>query len=195
MAKRQRFHIDLPEGDLWLTGNTVSEAFLNGFERYQKITQMPAEPSIPPSPSFREVFEQYQSIFWKKLRASTRTNYQHQANKRILPVFGHISIAEITVADIQSLYNRMEAEGLKRSTIDMVKKIMNPVMEYALKLGMIGKNPFHAKKLKICRSFVRRCLIFLNRNVFSLSCLPIPVNVAGKYAVSSGRTLTMPANS
>ena len=60
MAKRQRFHIDLPEGDLWLTGNTVSEAFLNGFERYQKITQMPAEPSIPPSPPFREVFEQYQ---------------------------------------------------------------------------------------------------------------------------------------
>ncbi|MBP3647885.1 MAG: site-specific integrase [Clostridia bacterium] len=146
MAKRQRFHIDLPEGDLWFTGNTVSEAFLNGFERYQRITQMPAEPSIPPSPPFREVFEQYQSIFWKKLRASTRTNYQHQANKRILPAFGHISIAEITVADIQ-LCNRMEAEGLKRSTIDMVKKIMNPVMEYTLELGMISKNPFHAKKL------------------------------------------------
>jgi len=147
MAKRQRFRIDLPEGELWLTGQTVSDAFLSGFERYERMRQQPDEAPLPPSPPFRKVFEQYQEIFWKKLRASTRTNYQHQANKHVLPAFGHISIAEITIADIQSLYNRMEAEGLKRSTIDMVKKIMNPVMEYALELGIISKNPFQAKKL------------------------------------------------
>ena len=144
MAKRHRFHVDAPEGDLWLTGNTVSEAFLNGFQRYQQMKELPA---AKPSPLFRDVFAEYQETFWKKLRASTRTNYQHQANKRILPVFGHIPIAQITVADIQTLYNRMEAEGLKRSTIDMMKKIMNPIMEYALELGIIQKNPFQAKKL------------------------------------------------
>ena len=83
----------------WFTGNTVSEAFLNGFEHYQRITQMSVEPS-PPSPPFREVLGQYQSIFWKKLRTSTRTNDQHQANKRILPAFSHILIA-----DIPSLYS------------------------------------------------------------------------------------------
>ena len=144
MAKRQRFHVDMPEGDLWLTGSTVSEAFLNGFQRYQQMRENPAAQASPP---FRDVFAKYQSTFWKKLRTSTRTNYQHQVNKHIMPVFGHIPIAEITVADIQTLYNRMEAEGLKRGTIDMVKKIMNPVMEYALELGLIQKNPFQAKKL------------------------------------------------
>ena len=81
MAKRQRFHVDVPEGDLWLTGNTVSEAFLNGFQRYQ---QMKESPAAKPSPLFRDVFAEYQETFWKKLRASTRTNYQHQANKRII---------------------------------------------------------------------------------------------------------------
>lgn len=94
MAKRQRFHVDMPGGDLWLTGSTVSEAFLNGFQRYQQMRENPAAKA---SPLFRDVFAEYQSTFWKKLRASTRTNYQHQVNKHIMPVFGHTPIAEITV--------------------------------------------------------------------------------------------------
>ncbi len=100
-------------------------------------------------PAFRTVFAEYQTGFWGKLRPNTVDTYLRSANNHILPRFGDVPIGDITTAEIQRMYDELDASGCSNETIKKVRNIMNPVFEYAIEKGIIVRNPFSSKLLTI----------------------------------------------
>ena len=75
MAKRQKFHVVLPTGEkAWLTGNTISEAFVNGLAKYGNGGMTRPEKCVP---TVREFIEStYKPAYFPTLKPKTAENYE-----------------------------------------------------------------------------------------------------------------------
>ena len=70
---KKKFKITLPNGEtLWLSGRTISEAFLDGWERYSSKTE-----SETTCISVKEFIETvYKPTFFPTLKPKTKYNYE-----------------------------------------------------------------------------------------------------------------------
>lgn len=88
---------------------------------------------------FKEVYDMWLSSYKQTVRESTFLNTERHTRLHILPSLGHLYIDKIDVKTAQKLVNKLVDElQIYKSVIKYASK----VMEYAINLEFIEKNPF-----------------------------------------------------
>ena len=155
MAKH-RFHVNLPNGEkVWLTGNTISEAFCSGLEKYAA----PAPPSKKKaSPTLRAYGEKWFRLYHQpKVKRNTANNTRILLEKHIFPALGKKRLEDVTFDDIQALYNSKAM--LSRSTNQKLQITLGAIFRNALEDGLIEKNiMLYSRYVMSKRRSVRECL-------------------------------------
>lgn len=155
MAKH-RFHVKLPNGEkVWLTGNTISEAFCSGFEKY-------AMPEPPPKkgkcPTLRSYGEKWFRLYHQpKVKRNTANNTRILLEKHIFPALGSRRMDELTFDDIQAFYNSKAM--LSRSTNQKLQIALGAIFRNALEDGLIEKNIMLSSRYVMSKHrSIRNCL-------------------------------------
>lgn len=114
------------------------EAYARIFEdRARSGGIVPAENLI-----FEEVVEEWKrSPAYTSLTRSSQDDYMDIMTRRIYPSLRGLKITAITPRHIQAIYARLEASGKAPKTIKRTHTVINSVMTYAYKSGMINENP------------------------------------------------------
>lgn len=77
---------------------------------------------------------------------ATATTYKRQLKNYIIPHFDGVAVEDITVDDVQRLFNGISGT---KATKDKVKMVLNMVLDMAVEDGLLKKNPLKSKRLKI----------------------------------------------
>ena len=80
------------------------------------------------------------------IEKATATTYKRQINRYLIPHFGAMAVEEISVDDVQRLFN--DIPGTK-ATKDKVKIVLNMILDAAVEDGLLERNPLKSKRLKI----------------------------------------------
>lgn len=143
MSKRQRFHIMLPGGEqIWITGNTISEAFANGLKKVGGGESKPLR--------ITQTFKNYAEEWWTlykllKLKHTTLRTYQNLLDKHILPHMGGMLLQEITTNSIQRFFN--ENAHMAQSTVRQMRILLHEICTAAVEDGYLTKDPTCSKRL------------------------------------------------
>ncbi len=78
-----------------------------------------------------------------RYRYSSRTIalYRQRLAQHILPALGHRPVAEVTLADVRRLVDRLSGAGLAPSTVSGTVGILSGLLRYAVKGGSLERNP------------------------------------------------------
>lgn len=87
---------------------------------------------------FGEMAEKWVKVVVKKIKSSTLKDYKSAMNTYILPQFGNTPISQITFLQIEDFMAKLTCTA-KRTNNVLVP--MRAVMHYALRAGIIEKNP------------------------------------------------------
>lgn len=99
------------------------------------------------SHNYREYALKWFETFSKpNIQTATATTYRRQLVLHILPYIGEKNIEEVTVADIQEIFNSIDGA---KTTKDKVKTVLNMIFEAAIDDKIIERNPIKSKQLKI----------------------------------------------
>lgn len=156
MAQKKRYKVSLPSGeDIWFAGYTVSEAFLDGWEKYTNMTTNAALP--PKCMTVKEFIEQkYKPAFFPTLKRTTKDNYEQYLKLNILPFLGDYPLNEVKVDTIQRFYNWMATASqrgrksdLNKNTIERIRGLTSRIFRVALEMGLISDTPFKNTLLRI----------------------------------------------
>ena len=153
MAKRQKFHIELPNGEkVWLTGSTISDAFTNGLDKYGNH----CTPQATHVPTVKEFVDQtYRPSFINGLAPTTIANYEQYLNLNILPFLGEMQMCNVTVATVQSFYNWMATasqhgrkKDLDDKSIERISGLASRIFRVAKEMKLITDTPFKKTLLR-----------------------------------------------
>lgn len=78
------------------------------------------------------------------VRQSTWDNYMIWITNHIIPVIGHVKLAQLTTDDVQRVYASMMDDGLSSASITKAHSIINGCLNKALTKGTILANPARA---------------------------------------------------
>lgn len=152
-STRQRFHITLPNGEkVWLTGNTVADAFSSGLQKYGAMFSKPKEESTPEFGTY--ALEWLHTYKKPKLRQTTYRSYESQLTKHIIPFFKGKPVGTVTTADIQSFFN--ERGHLSKSSARQMRIILHEIFTGAIEDGYCSKDPTQSKRLSLPEKVTER---------------------------------------
>lgn len=99
-------------------------------------------------PTFKKYSRMWLSLphEWKK---STFKNYTDNLEKHVYPVFGSSRLNEIKRKNLKLFFDQLLSQGLKRSTVSLVKAPISGVLSHAVDSELIEVNPL--ADLKISR--------------------------------------------
>ena len=130
---------------VWVTGNTEQEYA----ENLLKLVGSCSTEATVSKHIFREYANDWFEIFSKpNISDVTALTYERQLNNHIYPVLGKLFLEEITVADVQRVFNRM-GDDVKQETKNKVKIVLNQIFKMAYEDGLIQRNPMQSTTLKI----------------------------------------------
>jgi integrase len=147
MAKRYKFHVELQSGErIWLTGNTISEAFAHGLEKYSVLPPSQKKASVP---TVREFVENtYKPTYFNTLKPTTQENYHQFLKLNIYPFLGDMRLDEVNVTTIQNFSNWMSTaaahgrkKNLNKKSIQRVSGFLSRIFRVAQEMGIIQDNP------------------------------------------------------
>ena len=153
MSKAKRFRISLPDGEtLWLSGQTVTEAFMDGWKKYSALIEGNA-----PSITVRDFVETiYKPTFFPTLKPKTRYNYEKYLKLNIIPFLGDYPMNAVKVDTIQQFFNWMATAGergrkknLNKSSIERVRGLTSRIFRIAIEMGYLQDSPFKTTLLRI----------------------------------------------
>ncbi len=87
---------------------------------------------------FGEVAQQWIKIMLQKVKSSTLEDYRGSMNYYILPIFGNEPIKDIDFLDVEEFRSEMKCSNKRKNNVLVP---MRSVMKFALKAGLIEKNP------------------------------------------------------
>lgn len=96
-------------------------------------------------------FEDY-ALNWFKVYAKpniatvTAVTYQRQLSLYLIPAFEGMNIEDITIDDVQQLFNSMDTA---KATKDKVRIVLNQIFNAAVEDEFISRNPVQSNRLKI----------------------------------------------
>lgn len=135
MAKKIRRPYIINGAQCWISGNTEQEVLDNAI-RLMGLTSAPA-PAKP-----RRNFGQYTKNWYEKyskptVSTATATTYERQLRLYILPALGDKNVEDITLDDVQSLFNGIE--GAKETKVKC-KNVPNMIFKLAVEEGLMARN-------------------------------------------------------
>ncbi len=156
MSQKKRYKVSLPSGDtLWLQGNTISEAFWDGWEKYSSLSDESGQTTK--CLTVREfIIQKYKPAFFDTLKDTTRITYEQYLNLNILPFLGDYPMNQVKVDTIQKFYNWMATASqrgrkadLNKNTIERVRGLTSRIFKVAQEMGIISDTPFKNTILRI----------------------------------------------
>ncbi|MGM0113418.1 tyrosine-type recombinase/integrase [Enterococcus sp. DIV0187] len=93
------------------------------------------------SDSLEEWVTQWLSEVQTKVKPSTFSSYYYKLSKYVLPLLKHVPLNELSVEQGKNLLQNLQ-EKLKRTTIQVIFRILNKCLNHAKKNGKIITNPF-----------------------------------------------------
>lgn len=87
---------------------------------------------------FGEAAQQRVKIILQKIKSSTLKDYRGAMNYYILPRFGNVPIKDINFLDIEEFRSEMKCSNKRKNNVLVP---MRSLMRFALKAGLIDKNP------------------------------------------------------
>jgi integrase len=86
-----------------------------------------------------------------RLSISTAAEYRRIIDRQIVPELGKVKLSKLTVADLDSLYLRLERSGLAPSSVRQVHAVISGALKQAVKWRWIGYNPARDASLPAAR--------------------------------------------
>ena len=115
--------------------------------RIKEFYAIPVEEKLPETAPLLKDY----AIDWlkrkRKLKETTRANYQKYLREYILPVLGEKKLTAITVADVQEMMDRFA--HLSHKTLKDAKGVLSQIMKYAMSDELIKRNPCDSVDLEI----------------------------------------------
>ena len=150
---KKKFKIALPNGEtLWLSGRTISDAFLDGWKKYSSKAQK--ETTCISVKAFIETV--YKPTFFPTLKQKTQYNYERYLRLNIIPFLGNYPMNAVKVDTIQQFFNWMATAGergrkknLNKSSIERVRGLTSRIFRIAVEMGYISESPFKSTLLRI----------------------------------------------
>ena len=87
---------------------------------------------------FGEVAQQWAEIMSQKVKSSTLKDYRSAMNHYILSRFGNVPIKDIDFLDIEEFRSKLKCSNKRKNNVLVP---MRSLMKFALKAGLIDKNP------------------------------------------------------
>ena len=144
-SKKIRRKFTLNGEEVWVTANTEQEYA----EKLLRVCG--AAPSGEPQPQkhlFREYAENWFSVFAKpNISNVTAVAYRRQLDLYILPALGDLYLEDITVQNVQAMFNRFAA-NTRQATKTKTKCVLNQILEMAADDDLIRRNPLRSRTLK-----------------------------------------------
>ena len=149
MAKERIKRRVLINGQIrWVTGSSEQE--------YADNLIRILAPEALETPGEKHLFEDYArnwyEVFSKpNVSKTTAITYDRQLHLYIYPVLQGKYLEDITVADIQKVFNAMDSEEKKLTTASKAKTkmVLNMIFQQAVEENIIGRNPLTSKTLRI----------------------------------------------
>lgn len=141
-GKKIRREITINGVKRWISADTEQEYA----EKLLAFTGTTARQSACP-------FNQYADKWFKvvaepNVSTVTADTYLRQLRLHINPVIGEKTLSEITVTDVQEIFNRMGAMA-KQDTKNKVRIVLNQIFKMAVENDLMRKNPLDSTTLKI----------------------------------------------
>ena len=94
----------------------------------------------------KTTFEEFKEVWVKKyaetqVRLSTMALYDSLFNKHLIPAFGPLQVARITVEDVQGLKSVKMKEGLSPQTVKHILRLLRQMLNHAVDWGYLRTNP------------------------------------------------------
>ena len=144
MAYKINRHVTVNGEKTWIRANNEQE-YVN------KVSQLLASGAqTPRKHPFRAYASQWFELYSKpNVETATSVTYERQLRLYLIPHFRDEAIEDISVDDVQRLFNGIKGA---KSTKQKVKIVLNMIFEAAIEDSVIYKNPLKSKRLKITGS-------------------------------------------
>lgn len=166
MAKRHKMRVEIGRDGRgkplykWVDGGSQQEMLLSAAKALQEAGMLGTSekpPEAKPSYSFKSYAEHWYQTFKKpSIRHGTAYSYENILNMHIYPFIGQMSIADITTADLQHMFNEQAKRGLAYSSLKKMRILINLVYESALEDGAAQNNPIKSKRFKLPEGNVQK---------------------------------------
>ena len=114
---------------------TLRDDYINEINLYGFIKK---DEPVKESKLFGEVAQQWVKIMPQKVKSSTLKDYRGALNYYILPRFGNVPINDIDFLDIEEFRSEMKCSNKRKNNVLVP---MRSLMKFALRAGLIDKNP------------------------------------------------------
>ena len=146
MAKKIRRPYIINGTQCWISGNTEQEVLDNAI-RLMGLTPAPA-PAKP-----RKNFGQYARNWYERyskptVSTATAMTYDRQLRLYILPALGDKAVADITLDDVQGLFNSF-GSGTAKTTKEKCKVVLNMIFELAVEEGLMTRNLLKSSSFRL----------------------------------------------
>jgi len=145
-ASKIRRHIKIFGSDVWICANTEQE-YADKLIRFamgssNRSTEVRKH-------NFGDYARRWFAVYSKpNVSHVTAVSYEHQLERYILPSLGSFDLEDISVSDVQAMFNVMPKDS-KQQTKNKLKQVLNQIFRTAIDEGYIAKNPLDAVSLKI----------------------------------------------
>ncbi|MDR3577242.1 MAG: tyrosine-type recombinase/integrase [Anaerolineaceae bacterium] len=89
---------------------------------------------------FDQVLESWLAIKENNIRLATFEQYRRIIAKYLKPNLGKLTPKDITAANLQGFYTRLQNQGTGKRTIEVVHTVLHGVLKYAQRLGLVSQN-------------------------------------------------------
>ncbi len=133
-------------GDVWITGSSVQQLIDRAIRCKAEKERQP----VIQTPSLRNYCDMYMATFRAEgtIASNTRIGYLGYLKNHIYPSLGDLCMHEVTAETVQDYINQ-KAETLAVTTIKKHLELMVQIFDCAVDDGLIAKNPFKNKRLKV----------------------------------------------
>lgn len=132
----------------WITGSTEQEYAENLFKAMGGASTAQKNHKH----DFRQFADDWFQVFSKpNIDRTTAVTYERQLRLYIYPAFEGLFIEDLLPADVQRLFNSMDAGQPQKAkaTKQKVKTVLNMIFQQAIEDGLIVRNPLTSKSIRI----------------------------------------------
>ena len=155
MAKRANHEgtlVQLPSGSWRAQINIVGKRFSFTSKKKmecrewikEKVSQMNLGWSDGSHQLLHDFMESWLVIKQTSIRPTTLYQYKMSCERYIYPTLGSLRLVEVRPELIQNLYTAMLKDGYGPRTVEVVHCVLHGALAYALKLGILARNPVDA---------------------------------------------------
>lgn len=142
--KKIRREITVNGARIWVTADTEQE-YADKITRLSGNTERPTRSQH----NFTQYAYRWFNVFsWPNVEEVTAITYKRQLDLHILPVIGDKAIEDVTVQDVQEIFNAM-GEYASQQTKNKCKMVLNQIFKMAVEDRIIPFNPLSSTSLRI----------------------------------------------